>query len=298
MDFESPSYFPSDWEDAEAQYAAAGNMPKSNNNEIQQATASLSAVAETYDGLFKKTIPLYAQAREDEVLAARDELIFTGFTDAFPEYLQDADNIALAALDQYEAGDYYKARDTAAEALIEYQTLLVGAKVYTARQEIIDRGFLEYDQENFDKADEVVQGAIEKYEAGDKKAAVESAEEALLRYNIVLTNGWTSYASVRRASASAERELALTNKVNIAVRDGFRSADAVFNNAEENFKSEKFENAALLFTESEALFAVAGQETEEKRQRAIETIRMAEEKIEESVETASEAERIIEGGSR
>jgi hypothetical protein len=298
QDFESPSYFPSDWEAVEAEYAEAGNMPKSNNSEIQQATAALNRITGTYNDLFKKTIPLYAQAREDEIMAARDELIHTGFTNVFPEYLKNADNMTLAALSQYEAEDYYAARDTAAAALDEYKTLQTGARVFIARQEIVDRGFIEYDPDNFARADEVTQAAMEKYEAGDKKAAVDSAEEALLRYNLVLKNGWTTYAADRRSSASAERERAISNKVNVAVREGFREADALFNHAEEIFKTEKFEDAAILFTESEALFVVAGQETDEKRRRAMETIRIAEEMIEASDETASEAERIIEGGSR
>ena len=298
MDFEAPSYFPSEWEAAEAQYSTASGMYRSTASEIQEATAAFNQAAEAYDELFEKTIPLYAQAREDEIIAVRDEVIQTGFTDFLPEYLQNADKIGIAALEQYEAKDYYKAKDTAAEALKEYETLLTGAKVYSARQEIINRGFRDYDPENFDKADEIAQTAMDEYDAGNKEAAISSAEEALLRFNIVLTNGWTAYAAERRASAIAERERAIENKVNVAVRDGFREADTVFNSAEEDFQNEKFDTAANQFTDSEARFVIAGQETEEKRLRAVETIRLAEEKIEESVGTASEAEKIIEGGSR
>jgi len=298
QDFESPSYFPSDWEKAEADYTTANNLPKSTESEIQRAAESYNALVNTYDGLFKKTIPLYAQAREDEITAARDELITSGFTREFPQYLQKADRIALKALEQYEAEDYYTARDTAAAAMDEYETLLIGSKAFVTRREIIDRGFSSYDNENFIRADEIGDTAIEKYEAGDKKAAADHAEEALLRYNLVLTNAWTAYAAEKRDFANYERENAITNKVNIAVRDAFRNADEIFNQAEESYKAEKFENAAIKYVEAEALFVVAGQETEEKRQRAMETIKMAEEKIEESVETAAEAERIIEGGSR
>jgi hypothetical protein len=298
MDFESQSYFPSDWETVEAQYAEAKDMPGSSDSEIQQKTELLNKIAATYDELFNKAIPLYAQAREDEIISVREEVISSGFSSYFPEYLQRADKIALTALEQYEAKDYYKARDTAAAALAEYETLLVGAKVFLTRQEIINRGFAAYDQENFDKADEIAQTAIDKFDEGDKKAAVESAEEALLRYNIVLTNAWSAYADERRTSASSEREQALADRVNIAVREAFREADAMFNHAEESFKAGEYEEAAILFTESEALFAVARQNTAGKRQRAIETIRLAEEKIEGSAEAAIEAERIIEGGSR
>jgi len=298
QDFESPSYFPSDWEKAEADYAAANNLPKSTDDEVKKAAAAYSTLVDTYDGLFKKTVPLYAQAREDEIIAARDELIASGFAKEFPNYLLKADKIALSALEQYEAEDYYPARDTAAAALDEYETLLVGSKVFVTRREVIDRGFTSYDNDNFIRADEIADAAVEKYEAGDKKAAVDHAEEALLRYNIVLTNAWTSYSAEKRDFANYERENAITNKVNIAVRDAFRNADEAYNQAEESYKAEKFDEAAIKYIEAEALFVVAGQETEEKRQKAMDVIRMAEEKIEESVETAAEAERIIEGGSK
>jgi hypothetical protein len=298
IDFESPSYFPSEWEAVEARYAAIGEMPRTTPAEIQRLTTTLSVIAITYDDLFNKTIPLYAQAKEDAICAVRDSLINTGFTTAFPGYLRGADEIALAALEQYEARDYYTARDSAIAALNEYELLLIGARAFLARQEIIDRGFSGFDYENFTKADEVAQAAVVKFEAGDKKAAQESVEEALLRYNIVLKNGWVAFAAEKRSAAVTERELAITNRVNIAVRDGFREADVIFNQAVESFRTENFENAALFFIEAEARFAIAGQETYEKRQRALETIRLAEEKVEESIETAREAERLIEGGSR
>ena len=298
IDFDSPAYFPSDWETIEAMYDDADNLPKSTDAEIQQAAVSYNAVADAYDELFRKTVPLYAQAREDEVMAARDELISTGFTDYVPEYLQNADKIALAAMDQYDAGDYYGARDTAAKALDEYETLMIGAKVFLTRQEIIDRGFIKYDPENFDKAEEVVTTAMDEYEAGNREAAIAAAEEAQLRYNVVLENGWTAYAADRKKSAVLERELALAERANIATRDIFREGETIFNQAEEIFESENYRDAALLYTDAEAIYVISRQETEDKRRRALEVIRIAEEKIEESNETAVEAERIIEGGPR
>jgi len=298
VDFESPDYFPSDWEAVEALYTAAANMPVSTNAEIQQAAAAYNAAADAYDELFRKTAPLYAQAREDEVMAARDELIGTGFTEYIPEHLQSADEIALAALAQYEAGDYYEARDTAAKALDEYETLLIGARIFLIRQEILDRGFDKYDPVNFDKADEVTLAVIDDYEAGNRETAIANAEEVRLRYNVLLSNGWTAYAADRKKSVLLERELALAERANIAARDIFRDAEAIFNQAEEIFASENFQDAAIMYTDAEAIYVIARHETEEKRRRALETIRLAEEKIGESNEAAAEAERIIEGGSR
>jgi hypothetical protein len=298
MDFQCPEYFPTEWEEVEGLYSAANDLPVSNAVEIQAAANIYNALTPQYDDLMSKAAPLYAQAREDELMAKRQELISTGFTVYFPEYLKNADDLSLAALSQFEAKDYYTAKDTADKALNEYDTLLSGAKVFLTRQEILDRGFREYDADNFDKADDTVRTALTAYEAGDKEAALASAEEAQLRYNIVLANGWKAYAAERRDHATAERQLALEEKVNIAHRNAFREADAMFTQAEDSYKSETFNEAAIYYTDSEARFAIARIETEERRQRALEAIRMAEEKVVESNETAVEAGRIIEGVSR
>ncbi|MCL2215007.1 MAG: hypothetical protein FWC06_07345 [Treponema sp.] len=348
IDFECPAYFPSDWEAAEAQLNAAGD-PNAYN-----------AAADVYDDLFRKTVPLYAQAREDEIISVRKQLIDTGLAQRYPVYLRNADRIALAALDQYEAGDYYTSKSTAVAALDEYEILLLGANTYLARQrladtglthlvpkyiqnadhtaltaadqyeegnkalagisanaalneyedlllgadvylireEIIDRGFVQYDTANFLRADVAALAAASEFGAGDRNAAVFSAQEALLRYNIMLSNGWISYSSDRRQAASEERELALAERANIAARETFRTADTMYAQAGALFTSGDYHSASLVFVEAEAMFAISRKETAESRRRAQEAIRMAEERISASNETALEAERIIEGGSR
>jgi hypothetical protein len=284
MDFDANKYFPSEWEEAEAQYKAATND-----------TAKYNAVAAVYNDLFNKAVPLYAQAREDELMSLRAEVIATGIADAFPQYIRNADDLALDAKAKYDAGDYYAAKDSADKALSDYQTLLVGGKAYNARQEIVNRGFIKFDPDNFEKSDEIGQKAIDAYEAGDKGTAVTNAEEALLRYNIVLSNGWVAYAADRKEAAERERQLAIAERANIASRETFRKGDASFESANGFYSEENYSEAALAYVDAEAVFAVSRKETEEKRVRAEEAIKIAEEKIEESSEAALEAEKIIEG---
>jgi hypothetical protein len=287
LDFETNKYFPSEWDDAEAQYKEAANDASKYN-----------AVTEVYNNLFNQSISLYAQAREDELMSVREQVIATGLTDAFPQYLKDADDLALSAKDKYDAKDYYAAKTDADAALNEYNTLLAGGKVYLTRQEIINRGFTQYDADNFLKADEISQAAIDAFNSGDKEAALASAEEAQLRYNLVLSNGWVTYAAERKEAAERERQLAVSDRANIASRETFRKGDAALEIANEAYESEVYSDAALAFVDAEASFAISRKETEEKRVRAEEAIRAAEEKIEESSESALEAEKLIEGGSR
>ncbi|WP_461257833.1 hypothetical protein [Treponema sp. R80B11-R83G3] len=286
MDFDSNTYFPTEWAEAEKQYESAND------------DASYKAAEDGYNALFKQAIPLYAQAKEDEMMAVREELIATGFTDVFPQYLKKADDLALSAQEKYKAEDYYGAKDTAASALDEYKTLLTGGKTFLVRQEILNRGFTNYDADNFIKADATAKSAIDAYDAGDKKTALANAEEAQLRYNLVLSNGWTAYSSERKEAASKERELAVADKANIASRETFRKGETLLEDAKGFYDEGKYSEAALAFVDAEANYAIARKETEEKRKKAEEAMKIAGEKIGESSETAVEAEKIIEGGSR
>jgi hypothetical protein len=193
VDFESPDYFPSEWDAADSLYTAASDMPKIPRN-LQQMAAMFDNAADSFDEIFMKTIPLYAQAREDEIITAREKLISAGFRKYFPGYLKDADDKALFALILFETGDYYDARDIAVDALNEYETLYTGARILQVRREIIERDLVKYDAYNFDKADEAAQTANIEYLAGNKKSAVINAEDALRRYDNVLANGLRAYA--------------------------------------------------------------------------------------------------------
>jgi hypothetical protein len=120
----------------------------------------------------------------------------------------------------------------------------------------------------------------------------------LLRYNLVLSNGWTAYAAEKRQISTEERRQALAVRANIASREFFREAETFFNQAESSFSSENFHEAGLQFMEAEARYILARKDTDEKRLLAEAAIRTAEERIEESNEAAIEAERILEGGVR
>jgi len=114
----------------------------------------------------------------------------------------------------------------------------------------------------------------------------------------VLSNGWTKYAAERKEAAEKERQLAVVDRANIASKETFRKGDASLEIANESYSAEVYSDAAIAFVEAEAIFSVSRKETEEKRVRAEEAIKAAEEKIEESSGSALDAEKIIEGGSK
>ena len=297
MDFDTNSYFPGDWEPIEAKYAEAGAIPRDSKENIDKATDLFKEVKVSYDELFEKAVPLYAQAREDEIMSVRTELTATAFAIDFFEYLDKADTTALEAWDQYENKDYYAAKSTAAKALEKYQALLSGALAYSVREEILKRNFSGYDQENFDKAEEAGNAALAAFDEGNIKLSRDNADEAQLRYNLVLNTAWAIFAAEKGKAAESLKQQAIDAKGNVAARTEFATADIIYAKAAALLKAEKFADAGDLFEKAELQFAEVIRITGEKRIAAEAAIREAEERTEESDEAARRAEEIIEGGT-
>jgi hypothetical protein len=296
IELDCPAYFPNEWEAIEARYSA-GMLLKVTGSDTQKAEETLNSVINEYNELIRRVVPLLAQAKEDEIMAIREELIRSGFAECFPEFFKSVDEIALKALELYEAEDYFAARDTADQALFEYGILLIGSNAFLARLEIINRGFEDFDPENLEKADEIAELAVSRFEE-NKEEAKGHAEEARLRYSLYLQNSWTTFAAEHRSTSTAERENALSLRANIAVREMFREAEEIFEQAEKDFQANDFHSAGIGFIEAEVLFAIAAHEAEEKREHALRAIREAEETLERSEEKAIRAEQILEGGTR
>jgi hypothetical protein len=295
-DFDAPSYFPAEWGAAEADYQGI-SADRSSAAAVREAAGRYNAAADTYDTIFKNTIPLYAKALEDEVLQARAEAIAAGITDLAPEYLVIADDVAISADDRYHAEDYYGADAAAREALDRYRALTAGSEGYRVREEIVRRDFAGFDADNFDQADTTFVAAADAYETGAAADALKGAAESKLRYTQVLKAGWASYAAQLQALARRERQNALDVKANVAVKNEFAGVEQIYNQAESSFKAEGYEDAAGLYVKSEAGYVAVAQTAREKRRIAEAAIQAAEKKLAESETVARDAEAALEGGA-
>jgi hypothetical protein len=293
-DFEGNLYFPGEWEAAQSQYTGAGLMPKDSGDAIK----AYNEAADAFDRLSRLAIPLYAQAREDDIMIIRGYLVTLGAKKEFPEYLLDADRTALLAFTQYDAKDYYTARDSAAKALQKFSILETAFNAWLMKVEIQDRGFTAYDPDNFEQGGKVLAAAMEAYRGGDLAGAREKAETALAAYDLALSTAWASYAELHSLIAEGERLAALDMKTDIAAKDFFRIADSDNKTALDLLASKQYEDAAKLFINAEAMFVIASITTLEKRRTAATAIRNANEKIQESDTISRNAEMNIKGGQK
>jgi hypothetical protein len=303
-DFGGPQYAAEDWEAAETQYTAAGEQEKTDTlGDVKEAIARYEQAASAFDEVFDRSLPLYAKALEDDILQARAAALDAGIAAISPAHLQQADDTVDKALGLYEAEDYYPAADAAHLALDMFRLLKMGADTYNVWREIEDYGFGSYDPDNYDAANTAALAALNGYDSlgnddtADIKDVLLHAEEAQLGYNMVLGNGWKTYASERQVAAGAERQVALDIKANVAVRDDYGAAQGFYDNAGASFRAERYSEAAELYFRSEFLFASAAGTAAEKRRIAEDAIREAEEKKAASDETARKAEEILGGGN-
>lgn len=298
FDVESPSYFPDDWKAVETSYLAVREKKiEETAAAYSEATAAYTKAADGYDALAKRALPLYAEARRSEIVAARASAIEAGIEESSPDRLAAADAAATKAQGLFDAGDYYAAAAAAVEARDRYLALAPGAKAYEVKSEIDRREFAGSDPGNYSIAERKLGEALAAYDAGDQIASRDAAEESLLRFNLTLKKGRELYASGKGAEASAQRQAALDLKANVAVKDGFDSASSVFAEADAAFQAEAYEDAADLYAESAGLFSAVSASAADKRSAAEIAIAEAERRVSESEQTALAADALLEGGN-
>ena len=299
FDLEVPATFAYEWQNAES-YFISGREKAQVKTQLSysEAVKAYNASADAYDELALKALPLYAEARRQEILKAREAAVKAGADQVLPTQLAAADNVADRAQAQFDRGEYYSAADTAKEARTRYLVLKTGLEAYAVQQEIDRRDFAKYDAGNYALAQQKLQSSLETYDAGDIIAAQNDSEEALLRFRLALNKGREMNASGKGQAASAERQAAQDLKANVAVKNEFEQAQALYADAERAFKAEEYDQAAELFIQAEGQFAEVKNKAAEKRANALESMQAAQKKISANEESAKKVDAVLEGGSR
>jgi tetratricopeptide (TPR) repeat protein len=310
LDIEAPGYFPPEWEAAERQYAEAqNNAGDATLGDVKRTTALYEAAAETYDNLARQCVPFFFEDLSDEILQARTGAIDGGIKEISPERLEAADLRIDEALEYYETGNaagtnseaaenYYAAADAAFDALDRYRVLILGVRSYRLGEEIEERGFADYDPENYLSAKDALDRGVAAYDSGDTETALAQAEEAFLRYTLVMNEGWLGYTGGLKLSAETERRNALDAKANVAVKRDFDNADGLYTRGTAAYNAKDYVASAEYFSQAIPLFSNAVKTAEQKRAIAEEAIRTAETRIGQSEETAREAETVLQGGAQ
>ena|GEM_PF-893474 len=232
---------------------------------------------------------LEASILREEIAARAEELV--------PDFLYWADETALLVFQYWDEGDFSTAWETAVRAYSMYDALNAGIHAYIVREEIEAHGFERYDRENVDLGDDAIYNAIENFIDGNYVYARARIDDAARRYNVALRTGWVLYATERSNAAIAQRQIAIENRANVAVRDEFNTAQQLLVRGSGVMEEARYQEAVILFIESESIFHAVSILALERRQLAEEALIRANQRMAESDETARNAETILRGGA-
>jgi hypothetical protein len=303
--FGGPEFLRDETAAADAIYPdTAGGVSPSTSAEADALIAEYTRLAETYEGIFERALPQYAEKRVREVKEAREEAVSMGAVVYSPERFNTADDIADEAQNLYrDEGDVYGAKDLASLAESGYRALARIAEARSEASEIEFYHFEDIDPDQFEEAGRILEDANRIFDEGlgarevnGPLTAGQTAERSLVIYHDILNRGMRSYADERRLAAEAERRSAETVKANVAVRADFENAVKVFDLGQRAYGQEQYRDAANLYFQAEFSFAAAAGAAEEKRARAEAAIRRAEEVTAASEEVARSAENLVNEG--
>jgi len=196
---------------------------------LQADTVGLDAIAkwdaEDYTGAklgAEKALTMFAALK-----AARDaydlrEFILARAEVLFPDFLSQADNVGLDAIDMWIAEDYSNARDTAKVAWITY--LVLGAS--TERQTAIDLKAHTAVRQEFNTAEALFNRANTAYNGQRYEEAVPLYEESLLIFRmtsqLVLERQRAAEEAIRRADRRAAESDETARNAELILQGGVR----------------------------------------------------------------------------
>jgi hypothetical protein len=298
-DFNGSLYFSQEWDQADDIITRLEeDRELTGMAQVREAISAYNRAAGAFDKIFDDSIPLFAKERENELNSFRAAAVDEGARELLPEYFLTADKTAVLALDKYKNKDYYGAREGILEAVELYRALITGSQALKVRREILERNFIDTDPESFELADLAARTAADAFMDMNTRDAQDGAEEAYIRYDMILKTALEEYASRYREDADLQRQQAIRSKANVAVRQEFDLASSVYSLAEAAFREENFDEAVKFYIQVSSMYKVLEETAGEKRQIAEDALRNAELKMVESDGRARHAELVLEGGTQ
>jgi hypothetical protein len=296
MEVQGQVYYPGEWAGAEERFEANDALTPATRGEAGKKAAEWESLTAVYDEIFQNSLPRFIADKKEDLDNARESAVDAGVPDILPDRFAAVDELAGSAREKYDQGDYRSAAEDGNAALDRYMVLKTIAEAYNKQQEVDGRDFYSYDPENYDLAADSGNAAVEYFDNGSLQDAQDAADESLVRFNLVLRNGWIVLTGEKASEAGGVREACREVKANVAVRQDYDAAEEVYNQAHVALRAEEYADAADMFEQSTGLYARAYDTAVEKRIRAETALREAEQKVADSEAKAQSAEELIGGG--
>jgi hypothetical protein len=163
----------------------------------------------------------------------------------------------LAASQKAESsGGYDEAISDYRAASKEYEALYKLCDAKTAREYIASRDLAKWASSPWTLAESKYQAAQDLF-AKDTPSSITSVDEALLRYGIARSTALEYYAGDRKKASETERDRASGIKSEVAVKDEYAQAAALYDKAQTAQEAKDYENSAALYDSAAKAFSTA-----------------------------------------
>lgn len=258
------------------------------------AKAGLEEALDLYTTLVMREAPLFTAERAKVAEAARSRAYTSGAQNSSPVALAASEAFMSDARQYAEAGDYRAAIMEYNKATTAFDAAEKGSRASAVKARIDSLEFAALDPGNYQIASTKLE-TINREVVNNPASALDAAEEALLRYNLALAKGWEMSAGSKRAKAEVYKMQSESIKAQVAVRDLYTEAKAVWDAAAAAQAAGRHEESVAMFDEAEGRFMVVYEIAADKRAAAEVAMREAAEKAAESSAILEQGDEILAG---
>jgi len=234
------------------------------------------------------------EALTDEIKEARVKAIAAGAELYLPNELEVLDVDAREIQVVYQDGGDPEVFNTKAKNMLALYQALEQASLAAERYERIEGfGFADYDSLDFNKGNEASKKTEELFTNGASgQELLDSATVAAESYDKVLKTAFNKKAREKRAEVLEVKKQADIIKANVAEKDAYMSAIAIFTRADQELIEGDPEAAYNSFCTSYDQLTSIYNSVAAKRAKAQESLENAKKRIEASNEKAKEADTV------
>lgn len=279
-----------DYAAAETRYVAGKAALDEDRREVAQT--ELQAALPLYRDLAERSARLAADRGKTDAAAARGRALAADASRHAPVSLAAAEAALAEAEAAMASGDSRAAKAAYARATSAFDAAEKRSRASVVKARVDELGFGPMDAGNYAIANEKYD-QVDATIASDPATANDAAEEALLRYNLVLSKGWELSAGGKRDAAAKYKADSEGIKAQVAVKDDYAEAKAVWDEASYELAAGRNEAAAALFAKAEALFKAVYEKAAAKRAAAEEAMKRASASTEQSASTAQMGDMML-----
>jgi hypothetical protein len=244
---------PDDYAAAEKAFAD-GNAGYGKDNEA--SAASYTDAASRFQDVIAKGMPILAENEKKRASDLRAIAVGKRSGELFPELFAYAEAEFAKPSDAEAAGDFEAAINGFRASSKNFEVLYKLCDANAARDSIVTHDLAKWDPSNWTLAETRFKASQDLFRQ-DSSAAATSVDEAIQRYGMASRTALEYYASDRKKNSMAEMDRAEGIKSEVAVKDEYAAALALYTQAETSQAAKDYNSSSSLYDRAATAFASA-----------------------------------------